>query len=291
MVAIAGLMEGVVNDQTIINCDGTFGEDLFNESDWIHCHNLSGHGNLDIRGAIQNSCNVYFCTVAYDLGLDENGAFSNDRSLQVLEQYASMFALDQKSGIEISEAEPRVSDTLPIASAIGQGTHNYTTTQLARYVSALASQGTIYDLSLLQQVTDPDGNVVDMGEDFGPTVISTLDTIPQWVWDDVHTGMQNVIRESNAGVFAGCPVEVYGKTGTAQEDRTRANHGLFVGFTHYETNSDIAMAIRIPNGYSSTNALYAARDIIDYYYGLKSVDEILTGSADTDSVTNVSGAD
>lgn len=291
VVAIAGLMEGVVNDQTIFNCDGTFGEDLFNESDWIHCHNLSGHGNLDIRGAIQNSCNVYFCTVAYDLGLDENGAFSNDRSLQVLEQYASMFALDQKSGIEISEAEPRVSDTLPIASAIGQGTHNYTTTQLARYVSALASQGTIYDLSLLQQVTDPDGNVVDMGEDFGPTVISTLDTIPQWVWDDVHTGMQNVIRESNAGVFAGCPVEVYGKTGTAQEDRTRANHGLFVGFTHYETNSDIAMAIRIPNGYSSTNALYAARDIIDYYYGLKSVDEILTGSADTDSVTNVSGAD
>ena len=51
------------------------------------------------------------------------------------------------------------------------------------------------------------------------------------------------------------------------------------------------MAIRIPNGYSSTNAVYVARDIIDYYYGLKDVNEILTGVADTDSVTTVSGAD
>ena len=140
-------------------------------------------------------------------------------------------------------------------------------------------------------MTDPDGNEVDMGEDFGPTVDSTMDDVPQSVWDDVHAGMRNVIRSTNASVFSDCPVEVYGKTGTAQEDRTRANHGLFIGFAHYDTNSDIAMAIRIPNGYSSTNAVYVARDIIDYYYGLKDVSEILTGVADTDSVTNVSGQD
>ena len=291
VVAVAGLMEGVIDDSTVINCTGVFGEGLFDESDWIHCHNLSGHGPLNIRGAIENSCNVFFCTVAYQLGLDENGIFSTERSLQMLEKYASKFELDQKSGIEISEAEPRVSDTIPIASAIGQGTHNYTTTQLARYATTLANEGTIYSLSLLQKVTDPDGNEVDMGEDFGPTVDSTMDDVPQSVWNDVHAGMRNVIRSTNASVFSDCPVEVYGKTGTAQEDRTRANHGLFIGFAHYDTNSDIAMAIRIPNGYSSTNAVYVARDIIDYYYGLKDVSEILTGVADTDSVTNVSGQD
>lgn len=291
VMAVAGLMEGVVNDSTLINCKGVFGEGLFDESDWIHCHNLSGHGNLNIRGAIQNSCNVYFCTVAYDLGLDMSGTFSTDRSLQTIQKYAQKFALDKKSGIEISEAEPRVSDTLPIPSAIGQGTHNYTTTQLARYATTLANEGTIYNISLLQKVTDSDGNEIAMGEDFGPTVESTMDDVPQSVWDDVHVGMRNVIRYTNEAVFSDCPVEVYGKTGTAQEDKTRANHGLFIGFTHYETNADIAMAIRIPNGYSSTNAVYVAKDIINYYYGLKDQDEILTGSADTSGVTNASGQD
>lgn len=291
LIAVAGLMEGVVDDNTIINCDGLFGEDLFDENDQIHCHNLSGHGDLDIRGAIQNSCNVYFCTIAYELGLDENGTFSTVRSQEMLDKYASMFKMNEKSGIEISEAEPRVSDTLPIPSAIGQGTHNYTTTQLARYVTTLANEGTIYNLSLLQKVTDPDGNEVDMGEGFGPEVIGTMDDVPQSVWDDVHVGMRNVVRVTNANFFADSPVELYGKTGTAQEDRTRANHGLFIGFAHYETNSDIAMAVRIPNGYSSTNAVSAAKDIIDYYYGLRQVDEILTGSADTQGVTTVAGAD
>ena len=284
-------MEGVIDDNTIINCDGLFGEDLFDENDQIHCHNLSGHGNLNIRGAIQNSCNVFFCTVAYELGLDENGTFSTARSQEMLEKYASMFKMNEKSGIEISEAEQRVSDTLPIPSAIGQGTHNYTTTQLARYATTLANEGTIYNLSLLQKVTDADGNEVDMGEDFGPEVIGTMDDVPQFVWDDVHVGMRNVIQYTNANFFADSPVELYGKTGTAQEDRTRANHGLFIGFAHYETNSDIAMAVRIPNGYSSTNAVSAAKDIIDYYYGLRQVDEILTGSADTQGVTTVAGAD
>lgn len=291
IVAVAGLMEGVVDDSTKIECKGVFGEGLFDENDWVHCHNLAGHGSLDIRGAIQNSCNVYFCTVAYDLGLDLAGNFSTDRSLQMIQKYADKFEMNKKSGIEISEAEPRVSDMLPIPSAIGQGTHNYTTTQLARYATTLANEGTIYSLSLLQKVTDPEGNEIDMGEDFGPTVDSSMDDIPQSVWDDVHVGMRNVIRYTNQGTFGDCPVEVYGKTGTAQEDKTRANHGLFVGFTHYDTNEDIAMAIRIPNGYSSTNAVYVAKDIINYYYGLKQPEEILTGSADTNGVTNVSGAD
>ncbi|MDD7738729.1 MAG: penicillin-binding transpeptidase domain-containing protein [Lachnospiraceae bacterium] len=284
VMAVAGLMEGVITEDTVINCNGLFGEGLVNESDHVHCWNLDGHGDLDVIGGIQNSCNVFFCTVGYLLGLDDNNTFTQKRAMEKIQEYCSLFCLDQKSGIEISEAEPKVSDELPIPSSIGQGTHNYTTTQLARYVTTLANRGTVYDISLLKKAEDSEGNEIDMGEDFGPSV-NTVMNVSDSIWDDIHQGMRNVIRYENSSIFpSDWPVELYGKTGTAQEDRTRSNHGLFIGFSHYESRDDIAMAIRIPFGYSSINAELVAKDILDYYYDLS--DSVLTGTADTEGVTS-----
>ena len=246
---------------------------------------MSGHGDLNIVGAIQNSCNVFFCTLGYRLGLDENGTFTQKRSLEMIQKYADMFKLDEKTGIEISETDPNVTDSLPIPSSIGQGTNNYTTTQLARYVTTIANSGTVYNLSLLQKATDSDGNDIDMGADFGPTVNSEMD-VDSSIWDLVHEGMRKVISVSNAAIFPeSWPVELSGKTGTAQEDRTRANHGLFIGFSHYESRDDIALAVRIPFGYSSMNAELVAKDILDYYYGLS--DDILSGQANSNGVASV----
>ena len=132
-----------------------------------------------------------------------------------------MFGLNQTTGIEIPESSPQVSDQDSVRSAIGQGTNNYTTTQLARYVTAIANRGTVYNLSLLQKATDSDGNDIDMGADFGPTVNSEMD-VDSNIWDLVHEGMRKVISVSNATIFPeSWPVELSGKTGTAQEDRTR----------------------------------------------------------------------
>ena len=249
LMAVAGLSEGVITPTETINCNGLFGEGLVNESDYVHCNLLSGHGDLNIVGAIQNSCNVFFCTLGYRLGLDENGTFTQKRSLEMIQKYADMFKLDEKTGIEISETDPNVTDSLPIPSSIGQGTNNYTTTQLARYVTTIANSGTVYNLSLL------------------------------------HEGIRRVISISNAGIFPeSWPVELSGKTGTAQEDRTRADHGLFIGFSHYESRDDIALAVRIPFGYSSMNAEFVAKDILDYYYGLS--DDVLSGQANSDGVTS-----
>ncbi len=123
-----------------------------------------------------------------------------------------------------------------------------------------------------------------MGEDFGPTVNSEMD-VDSSIWDLVHEGMRRVISISNAGIFPeSWPVELSGKTGTAQEDRTRADHGLFSGFSHYESRDDIALAVRIPFGYSSMNAEFVAKDILDYYYGLS--DDVLSGQANSDGVTS-----
>ena len=73
-----------------------------------------------------------------------------------------------------------------------------------------------------------------------------------------------------------------GKTGTAEQIKSRSNHALFVGYAPYE-EPEIAFAVRIPFGYSSDYAAQVAREIIKYYYGLAAEEDILTGTADMDN--------
>ena len=157
---------------------------------WLH----TGHGYLGIQGAIKNSCNTFFNQVVYDLGTDSDGNFSDSLGLEKLRKYAELFQLDQKSGLEITEAEPQITDEAAVASAIGQGTNNYTTSQLARYATTIASRGNIYSLSLLDKVTDSKGNLI---EDYTPELKATMD-IPNNEWDIIHAGMREVVENNDA---------------------------------------------------------------------------------------------
>lgn len=280
VTAIAGLSEGVITDSDYIYCGGTF--DKIQASP-LKCWNLSGHGLLSIRDGIKNSCNVFFSETAYRLGQDEDGTFSDSAATEKLRQYAELMNLDKKSGLEITEASPQVSDQLPIPSSIGQGTHNYTTSQLARYVAILANSGTSYNISLLDKTTDAAGNLV---EDFTPEVLSNIE-LDQWIWDDIHAGMEGVIKsDSNWPIFQDLGVSLAGKTGTAQQVKTRSNHALFVGYAPAD-EPEIALAIRIAHGYSSTNVEYVAKDVLNFYFGLKDETDILTGKTNSSEVSNV----
>ena len=73
-------------------------------------------------------------------------------------------------------------------------------------------------------------------------------------------------------------VNVAGKTGTAQENKNRANHALFVGYAPYE-NPEIAVATRVAFGYNSAYAAEISRDVFRYYFEPEEEDQILTGSA------------
>ncbi len=286
VMAAAGLTENVIDDNTIVNCNGLFGEGLVNASDQIHCWYLDGHGDLDIVGGITNSCNVYFCTVGYNLGLQDNEltgqkVFNQDQALTTIQKYASLFDLGKKSGIELTESTPQISDDLAIPSSIGQGTHLYTTAGLARYAATLSNSGTSYQLHLLDRVVDTDEKEVVK---FESKVSSKLE-LSKDVWNDIHNGMRGVITSSPA--FENFPVELSGKTGTAQESSARANHALFVGYSHYgEQEKDIAMAVRIAYGYSSSNCMMVAKDMLSYYYNLQDETEILTGNSDVEGLTN-----
>lgn len=69
-----------------------------------------------------------------------------------------------------------------------------------------------------------------------------------------------------------------GKTGTAQQSTTHANHGLFVGFAP-SSDPEVAFAIRIKNGYESAYVAQIGRDLMRYYYGLAEYGELVTGQA------------
>ncbi len=266
----AGLQEHVITRDTIFNCNGTFN---LTETP-LRCWLRTGHENLNIVGAITESCNVFFSNVAYELGLNENKEWSDSLSLSKLQQYSKLFDLDKPSGIEIPEATPEVSDQFAIQSAIGQGTHSYTTTQLARYVTSIANSGTSYNISLIDKETDAENNVT---EDKSPSISSQIE-LDQDTWNVIHEGMRGVI--TNKEEFLNFGVDVAGKTGTAQESKSRPSHSQFICYAPYQ-NPEIAMAVRIGNGYSSTNAVMTAQDILQYYFKLTDTDELLTGRAKT----------
>ena len=274
---IAGMSEGVIDDSTYIECTGSF--DLVTPP--INCWNINGHGPIEIREAIEQSCNYYFNMVGFKLGQDGEGNFSENRSLAVLQKYASLIGLDKKTGIEITESSPHVSDSLAVPSYIGQGTNAYTTSQLARYATAIATSGTVYDLTLLGKLTDSRGNIL---KEYEPDVINTLD-VDSSVWADIHDGMYRVVQTHKQ--FDGLGMDVSGKTGTGEVDVYHPNHGMFVGYAP-STDPQYAIAVRIENGYASGNACLAAADIFKYIFELTDEGSILTGvaSSDTSDISN-----
>lgn len=273
---IAGMLDGVIDDNSYIECTGSF--NLVNPP--IGCWNSNGHGNIGIREAIEQSCNTYFNTIAYRLGKVSEDNFSENLSLSKLRQYAAMIGLDQKTGIEISEAIPKVSDFDAARSYMGQGTNLFTTSQLARYATAIANKGTVFNLTLLEKLTNPNGDVL---KEYNPEVINMLD-IPDNVWDDIHNGMYRVVQTHNQ--FDGLGMDVAGKTGTAQIDDYHPDHGLFIGYAP-ASEPKYAIAVRIANGYSSGNACLAANDIFKYIFDLADERNIITGNASSD-ISNVS---
>lgn len=271
--AIAGLTEGVITTGTTVYCDGVFDKISPAVRCWVY---PGSHGTMNVVSGITNSCNVFFNTLGYQLGVQKDGTYSSEYGLERLKKYAEMFGLNETSGLEIPEMEPKISDEDSVRSAMGQGTNNYTTSQLARYITAVANEGTLYSLTLLDRVEDVNGKVIKEFKNDEPTKI---EGVAQSSWDAVHQGMRGVVKNSSAfRALNASTVSASGKTGTAQQSNTHADHGLFVGFAPSD-NPEIAMAIRIPNGYSSTYASEVGSNIFQYYYKVTDESKLITGKA------------
>lgn len=272
VTAVAALEEGVIGLQDTIYCTGLYDQ----VSNPIKCWIYPGqHGSQNIEQGIQNSCNYFFAELGHRLCIKPDGTYSPEQGLNTLRKYASLFGLDRTSGVEIPENEPHISTEDPERSAMGQGTHSYTNVQLSRYVTAVANKGTVFKLSLLNKLTDASGNLI---KDYTPNVISHIQAKDS-TWNAVQTGMRRVITDSSAKkIFSDLPVEVAGKTGTAQEDRTRSNHAFFVSFAPL-SHPEIAVTVNIPYGYAGTNAATLGKKVYEYYYGYTTLNQILGSGA------------
>ncbi len=272
VTAAAALTEGIVSTTDQIEDKGKFELVQDGPKCWIYPN--STHGNVNVSEAIRDSCNYFFYTLGYNMSLNGE-TYQETKGITTLEKYAKMFGLGEKTGIEVPESEPQISDVLPIPSAIGQGTHNFTTTQLARYTAAIASSGNVYQLTLLDKVTDAQGNLIT---DYKPNIISSMEEINSFTWDAIHQGMRMMVEDNRT--FEGFPetIAVAGKTGTAQQITTRPNHALFIGYAPYD-NPEIAIATRIAYGYTSANAVEVSRDILEYYFHLTDEKELINGQA------------
>ena len=269
---IAGMEEGIIDEGTYIECTGTF--DYVDPP--INCWYKNGHGSLDIRTAIEQSCNYFFNMIGFQLGKVGDNEFSEVQSLNKLQEYASLIGLDRKTGIELSEATPKVSDAKAVPSYMGQGNNLFTTSELARYATVMATSGNVFKLTLLDKVMEPKGDVI---QEYEPEIEDVVN-ISSNIWDVIHDGMRRVIQTHSQ--FDGLGVEVAGKTGTAELDLRHPNHGLFIGYAP-ASDPEYAVAIRIANGYSSGNACLIANDTFKYMYNLADKDSILTGIASTDT--------
>lgn len=259
--AIASLEEGVTTLNQKIRDKVSFTEIPLAPKCW----KSSGHGNVDIVRAIEVSCNYYFYNVGYQMSLDKKEQYNDAKGLKTLKKYASMFGFDAKSGIELAEAEPHISEEDAVRSSIGQGNHAYTPAQISRYVSTIANSGTCYNLTIIDKVKDMEGNVVVNKK---PDIYNKID-IKQSTWDAVHEGMYKVVNGPESSIkklFNKLDVKVAGKTGTAQENpKQHPNHAVFVSYAPFD-NPDISVTVVIPNGHTSSNAAEVARDVYRYYF-------------------------
>ena len=266
--ATAGLLEGVITLSETISCVGIF--DKITQPP--RCHIYPGaHGALNVTGGLRYSCNYYFYEVGYRLGT-VGDTYNDSVGLNKLAKYADMYGLSETSGIEIEEYAPGISDLDAVRSAIGHGTNNYTTAGLARYVTTVANSGTCYNLTLVDKIEDQSGGLI---RDNMAAVRNRIDMNPAY-WDAIHAGMRQVVE--NKAYFSDLDVNVAGKTGTAQESRNRPNHALFISYAPYE-DPEISVTVRVANGYTSDYAAQIAKDVYEYYYGLKDEKEIITGTA------------
>ncbi|GAV21671.1 penicillin-binding protein 2 [Carboxydothermus pertinax] len=207
----------------------------------------------------------------YELKISQAKTSEEKKRLEA-ERDKKIQAINQQIGIYRWETEWQQYDTINMA--IGQGYNNFTILQLADYVAMLANGGIRYQPHLVKKIINNKGQVV---QEIKPKVLSRFN-IPPDVLNYVRQGMREVTLPGGTagGVFAGFPIAVAAKTGTAQV-LGKDDHGLFVAYAPYE-NPQIAIAAIIEHGgHGGSSAGLVARDILAFYFKVQKINTRVVG--------------
>ncbi len=284
VTATAALEEGLITPYSTVTDQVQFTK--INKP-WPKCWSSYSHGSINVSQAIQHSCNYFFFEMGYRLGNGKNNVVDNEGGLEKLEKYADQYGLTDTSGIELTESEPTFSDTDIVRSAIGQGSHSYTPTQLARYVSTIANGETCYDLTLIDKIQNSE---TGKNTKTSSNVRNELD-FDSSTLTAIQKGMKSVVSSGSvSSLFTDLPVTVAGKTGTAQITANEPNHALFVSYAPYE-DPEISVTVVIPNGFSSSNAAELASNVYKYYYDENSREDLLKQDVSSPALSSNSQTD
>ena len=278
VTALAGLAEGVIDENTKIYCPGHyyFGRRIY------RCWKHSGHGEVDIGRAITESCDVYFYQVGQRVGVDK------------LAEYARKFGLGRKTGVEMEHEKSGLIPTKAwkrkryqekwhegetLSIAIGQGFNLLTPLQVCIMTAAAANGGVIYRPQIIESVTTPDGQVI---ESFKPELVSEMTSREKHYLEIIKKALVDVVH-GKRGTARGVRIEgltVGGKTGTAQVVRIAQYKGLkekdipykfrdHAWFTCYAPadNPQIAVTVLVEHGlHGGSGAGPIARVILKKYF-------------------------
>lgn len=263
--AMAALLDGKVALNERIRDTGRWGYPGDEDNSYAFCWKRSGHGSLNVTGAITNSCNYFFAEMGYRL------------QMEGLREYLVQFGLGEKTGIEIPETagllpeNPPGQDQAPWAG-FGQSTQLYSPLQLANYIATLVSGGKRCQAHLLKTAKTYDNSAVVATGNTDP--VNTID-----ISDDnlnaVKQGMKGLVEGTLSPYFRSCVVSAGAKTGTSQVTSDKKNHGVFVCFAPYD-DPEIAVAIAIERADAGAALASTAVNILNAYF---------TPSEDTSTVT------
>jgi len=291
--AIAALESGIINQHSRIYCTGRFTRA---GRPYAHCWNRHGCGYSAVVEGIGASCNYFFFESFFRLG---NSAQNTTlHSIGQLNHFMSLLAFDEPTGVEIGEANrgrgksplnmatpelkyhlfsgnlrenPEWLDGNTTHAVIGQGFSNYTPAVMARYTAIIATRGERVDFSLLGRIVTENEVLVRT-----PVRSSIGSEISEHTWDLIHAGMLDTMigsRGTGRHIFAGFPIPMGGKTGTAEHQIPgRPDHTTFSAFVPFD-NPEIAVYVMIPfsnAGVIAHPATVLSRRIIEAYYQLDS---------------------
>ena len=283
MVASAALEEGVIDPTSTVRDLITFKEISPSPSCW----STSSHGTINVVQALMHSCNYFFYEMGFRMSKDSNNKMNNKIGLATLKKYAKIFGFTDKSGVEVAESEPKVSDIDSIRSAIGQGSNNYTPIQLSRYVTTIANGGTCYNLTIIDKIKDNKSGKVTKNK----AKVRNKVKFASSTWSAIKEGMKQVIANGTIHLlYSKLDVQVAGKTGTAQENDYKPDHALFVSYAPLD-DPKISVTAVIANGYTSSNAAELARDIYQYYFDKGSRKKLVEGKVKTPELGNKTFSD
>ena len=279
VTAIAGLETGAITTKETMNDTGIYKR--FNDYQpkcWYYTSYHRGHGYLNVTQALQHSCNYFFYETGYRIGIDN------------ITKYALHFGLGKKTGIELPsetagtvasrEGKENWNPGETLMSAIGQGDNNYTPMQIAKYISTIANGGTLVEPTIIKSIVKSDGTEVSREEIENYTNeklgIEETDDGIQISTESINVakeGMRMATSETGGtaySIFRNFPVEVAGKTGSAEAGTDENNNDIvdawFVCFAPYE-NPEVAVVVLIENGGHGSYAAEVARDVLTQYFG------------------------